>query len=89
MRESPSIRSAQRGDLNHLHRTVLPGLCFLLANYLVLFLTPDWTQDPPQYACAFLAKMVSRAKGARTVSGLIMTWRPLLFDPSRSPSAHV
>ena len=31
---------------------VLLGLCFSLASYLILFLTPDQTQGPPQYVCA-------------------------------------
>ena len=33
----PQRRAHQRDDLNHLYRTVLPGLCFPLANYFVLF----------------------------------------------------
>ena len=90
MRESPSIRSAQRGDLNHLHRTDLLGLCFLLANYLVLFLTPDWTQDPPPYACASFGQDGFQSKVfwgcIRTYYGLAP---PSLFDPEGSFSACV
>ena len=40
------------GDVSHLYRTVLPGLCLPLANYLVSFFTPDWSMDPPKDACA-------------------------------------
>ena len=45
-----------RGDLNHLHRTVLPGLCFPLANYLVLFLTPPDPGPSSVFAQAFVGK---------------------------------
>ena len=53
----------QRHVLNHLYRTVLPGLCLPLANYLGLILTPDWTQHTPQYACASLDKDGFQSKG--------------------------
>ena len=39
-----SMRVCQRGDMSQLYRTVLPALCFPLANFLVSFLTPDLTQ---------------------------------------------
>ena len=40
------------GDVNHLYRTVLPGLCLPLTHYLVSLFMPDWPMDPPQDARA-------------------------------------
>ena len=42
----------QRGDVNHLRGTVLPGLGLPLATYLILSFTPDQTQDPLPDLCA-------------------------------------
>ena len=63
MRASPEWRAQLRGHLIHLYRTVLLGLCFPLANYLVLFLTPDQTPDPPQYVCTSFGKDGFQSKG--------------------------
>ena len=75
----PLSEKHQRGAINPLYRTVLLGLCFPLANYLVLFLTPDWTRALPNMCVHLLAKMDSRAKGSGTASGLIIAGRPLPF----------
>ena len=83
-----------RGDLNQLCRTVLPGLCLPLANYPVLFLTPDWSvlflthRTLPNMHAHLLAKMDSRAKGSGMVSGL-MAWHPPPFLTPSSFTAHV
>lgn len=77
----PERRVCQRADLNHLHRTVLLGLCLPLANYLVLILTLDWTQDPPQYVCTSFGKDRFQSKGCRMASGLIMAWNSLPLWP--------
>ena len=48
-----------RGDLNHVHRTIRPGLCLSLANYPVSFFTPDLSSDPPQRCmCNFLLRWI-------------------------------
>ena len=68
---------------------VLPGLCLPLASYLVLILTPDWTQDHPQYACISFGKDGFQSKGCwdgiRTYYGLA----PPPFLTPRSLTAHV
>ena len=75
----PLSEEQARADLNHLYRTVLLGLCLPLANCPVLILTPDWTQDPPQRACASFDKDGFQGKGCQEVSGLIMAWSLLPF----------
>ena len=81
-RRPPNWGAGQRGDINHLHRTDLLGLCFPLAIFLVLILTPDWTQEPLQYACTSFGKdgFQSRVLGPGTISRLTMAWRPLPFQ---------
>ena len=64
--------ACQRGDLIHSGRTVLPGLSFPLANYLVLFLIADQTQGPHKMHEHLWAKIDSRVKDYGMVSGLIM-----------------
>ena len=49
--------------LRHLYRSVLPGLCLLLANYLVSFSTPDLPWDPSLGAHALLSQDGSQSKG--------------------------
>ena len=49
--------------LHHLYRSVLPGLCLLLANYLVSFSTPDLPWDPSLGAHALLSQDGSQSKG--------------------------
>ena len=79
---SPEWGVHQRGDLNHFYRTVLPGICLPLPNYLVLFLTPEWGhRSLPSMRAHLLAKMDSRAKDTNMVSELIMARCPLPLDP--------
>ena len=85
----PNEGAQWRGGLNHLSRTVLPGLCLHLANYLVSFFTPAWSQDPPQHACSIFAKMDPTPEACGCMSTLIMGWHPLSFWPPRSLPAHV
>ena len=84
----PNEGAQWRGGLNHLSRTVLPGLCLHLANYLVSFFTPDWSQDPPQHACSIFAKMDPTPEACGCMSTLIMGWRSLPFWPPRRLLVH-
>ena len=68
---------------------VLRGLSFPLANYLVLFLTPDWALGPPQSACTFLTKMDSREQGSGMVIRAYYGLVPPPFLTPRSLSGHV
>ena len=45
-RQHPEWEAKWKGDLNHLYRTVLLGLCLHLASYVVSFFTPDWVLGP-------------------------------------------
>lgn len=47
------------GDLNHLYRA---GLCFPLANYIVLFFTPTRPRSLPSLQARPLAKMDSKGR---------------------------
>ena len=73
----------QRGDLNHIYRVVLLGLCFPLANHLVLFPTPHQTQ---YNLSIFWARWILEQGLMRRLAELIMVWCPplLLFDPEAS-----
>ena len=51
------------GDVNHLCRTVLPGLCLPLTDYLVSLSMPDWPMDPAQDACATFCWDSSHCRG--------------------------
>jgi len=61
---------------------VLPGPYFLLANYLVLSLTPDWTQGRAQNACAygFQPRWIPEQRPIGRLAGLIKAWCPSLSD---------
>ena len=50
-------------DVNHLCRSVLPGLCLPLTDYLVSVFMPDWPMDPPQDACAAFCWDGSHCRG--------------------------
>ena len=68
------------GDVNHLYRRVLPGLCLSLANYLVSFFTSDWSIDPPQDAWAtFFAKIDPTIEAYGCMSTFIMGWASLIL----------
>ena len=81
MRVSPSMRRAQRGELNHLYRTVLPGLSFPLANCLVLSFTPDQTQGPLHLCAQFRPRWILRQGMAGRLSDLLWPGSPSLSDP--------
>lgn len=69
----------QQGDLNHLHREVLPA--FLWPTILFYFSHLTGPRALPDMRAHVLAKTDLRAKGYGAVSGLIMAWHPLRFDP--------
>ena len=74
----------QRGDLNHLYRTILLVLCFPLANYLVLSFIPLQTQRPPWSACAPFGQGGFQSK-AWWESFLDLLWPGILsfYEPER------
>ena len=84
----PQWGPLQIGDLSHLYRTVLPGLCFPLANCLV-FLTPDQIQGLLPYACPSFGQGGFQSKrlwdGIRTYYDVVPT--PFL-TPSETNSAY-
>ena len=62
-RGRPERGGAQSGgDVNHLHRTVLPGLCLPLATYLVSLFTPGPRMRPKMHAQLF-AKVKAPRRG--------------------------
>ena len=71
----------QRGDLNHLCRGRLSGS---LANYLVLFPTPDEPTPLPNVHVLLLAKMDSSVGVQWTTDTSYYRVEPLLFDPEES-----
>ena len=78
------------GDVNHLYRRVLPGLCLSLANYLVSFFTSDWSIDPPQDVWAtFFAKIDPTIEAYGCMSTFIMGWTSLILWLLRSLSVRV
>ena len=79
---APEWGAHQRSDLNHLSRTVPLGLCFPLANFLVMFRTPDQTQGPPLCVCTSFHQDAFQTKGHGTViRTYYMAWHPLPFSP--------
>ena len=75
----PEWGAPQRGDFNHLYGTDLQGLCFPLAHFLVLFLTPDWTQGPPLCMYIFWPRRIPEQRLMGWLMGLFRAWCPLLF----------
>ena len=75
-------RNTVKRQLNHLCRSVLPGLCLPLANYLVLFSHLTCPRALRNMRAQLFSKMDSspEAYGAALASH-IMGWCPLLFDP--------
>ena len=67
------------GDLNHVYRTIRPGLCLSLANYPVSFFTPHLSCDPPQDACTAFVNINSTAEACGCMSTHIMEWHLLPF----------
>ena len=82
---SPSVRSTpERGDLNHLYRMVLPGLCFSLANILFYFSRLTGLEPSPICMHIFWSRWIPE-QGSWMESGLIMDWPPpSLSDPWES-----
>ena len=72
----------QRDDLGHLYRTVIPGLCLPLNNYLVLSFTPDQTPGPPVICVhIFGSRWILKQGMVGRLSRLIMAWHPFPFWP--------
>ena len=92
-RDTPFERNAgvlaeeeQRCDLHHFHRTVLLGLCFYLANYLIYFFTPVWSMDPSQDA--FLLRWIPPQKPMGAYLHLLWGGAPSLLATNKA-SLHV
>ena len=66
-------KSAIKRWLNRLYRSVLPGLCLHLANYLVSFSTPDLPWDPPRHECASQMDSSKEAHGMALASRIAIT----------------
>ena len=78
----PEWGGSQRGDLNHLFRTILQGLCLPLAYYLIWSFTPDQTQGSPKSACTNFGQDGAQTKAWQgRWSRLTMAWHPLPFWP--------
>ena len=70
------------------HARQSPHLCLPLANYLVSFVTPDWSMDPPRDACTtFLLKRIPPQRSMGVCPHLLWGEVPSLLDP-REASLH-
>ena len=87
-------RSAVNMQLNHLCRSVLPGLCLPSGNRLVFSPLANLFQDPlPRCACTSQPRWISMQRHLGEARFIVAWHCPLAFDPQgdflRTPSVSL